>query len=555
MATQTRTVKVRFDGDAAGLKRSAQEGEKAVAGWRDKFNKVGQAAGVATAAMAAGAVVFGKEMLGLSRQIELLDVKAKTVFEGQLPVIQKWADANAKSFGTTSRQVVGLAANMADLLKPMGFTAQQATDMSIKMLDLSGALANWSGGQRTAAEVSDILTKALLGEREELKSLGISISEADVQARLAAKGQDKLTGAALAQATALATQELILEKSTDAQKAWADGGREAAERAGALNSQIETMKEKLAVALGPALETVIGWLTKFAEWAGEHPVLVGAILAISAALVVLTAALWAINIALAANPIVLAVAGIVLAIGLLVAGLIWAWKNSETFRDIVFGVFRFVRDEIDRSIRDVKTVLNSIGDVLRSVGGFFVRLKDTAVREFWEMVNFARGLPGRILGALGYLGNLLYSTGRDIVGGIWRGISNGWDWLMDQVAGLAQRLLNRAKSALGIASPSKLFADQIGRWIPEGIAVGVDGNTATATDSIRRVADSLLTAPSFLRNGVPSQSSNTAATMQAGDTYVTVILDGEPIKATIRREMSESNRALKRGVLAGAGAI
>ena len=68
-----------------------------------------------------------------------------------------------------------------------------------------------------------ILTKAYLGERDALTSLGIKISEADVQARLAANGQDELTGAALEQAKAVATQQLIFEKSTDAQKAWSDG--------------------------------------------------------------------------------------------------------------------------------------------------------------------------------------------------------------------------------------------------------------------------------------------------------------------------------------------
>jgi hypothetical protein len=134
--------------------------------------------------------------------------------------------------------------------------------MSLKFLDLSGALSKWSGGTRSAAEVSEILSAAVLGEREQLKELGIAISEADVQARLAKKGQDDLKGAALAQAEAVATQELIYEKSTDAQKAWAEGGKQAAEAQHALSSAIGEAKEKLITALTPAIQTAIGWLSK-----------------------------------------------------------------------------------------------------------------------------------------------------------------------------------------------------------------------------------------------------------------------------------------------------
>lgn len=228
--------------------------------------KVGAAAGVAALAVGAAAVKFGVEMYTLSKSIGDLDKKAAVVFEGQLPAMSKWAEANKKAFGTSSRNVLAMAANLADLLKPMGFTAKQAADMSQKTLGLAGALAKWSGGTRTTAEVTDILTSAMLGERDALKGLGISISEADIQARLAKNGAKDLTGAALEQATALATQQLIFEKSTDAQKAWADGGKTAAEKQGALSSMVDTIKEKVAKLLTPAFEAAT---TTVATWADQ----------------------------------------------------------------------------------------------------------------------------------------------------------------------------------------------------------------------------------------------------------------------------------------------
>ena len=49
---------------------------------------------------------------------------------------------------------------------------------------------------------------------------------------------------------------------------------------------------------------------------------------------------------------------------------------------------------------------------------------------------------------------------------------------------LASQALSAAKSALGIGSPSKLFADEIGRWIPEGVSVGITGNLEPINDAL-----------------------------------------------------------------------
>lgn len=240
--------------------------DKSASSFGSKMAKVGKVAAVGALAISAGLLKVGKDSIETSRRMGDLDAKATAVFEDSLAGVQKWAGENKKAFGTSTREVVGLAASFADLLKPMGFTAAQAADMSTKTLDLSGALAEWSGGQYEAAEVSEILSKAMLGERAQLKSLGISITAADVKTRLAKKGQEDLTGAALAQATALATQELIMEKSTDAQKAWADGGRKGAEAEGALSSAMATTSEIVAHLLTPAIEAGTLKLAEFSDW-------------------------------------------------------------------------------------------------------------------------------------------------------------------------------------------------------------------------------------------------------------------------------------------------
>ena len=64
-------------------------------------------------------------------------------------------------------------------------------------------------------------------------------------------------------------------------------------------------------------------------------------------------------------------------------------------------------------------------------------------------------------------------VGSNIITGIWNGIQSGWSWLTDKVSSLAKGLLDAAKSALGIASPSKEFR-KIGEFCVAGFNDGVD---------------------------------------------------------------------------------
>lgn len=78
------------------------------------------------------------------------------------------------------------------------------------------------------------------------------------------------------------------------------------------------------------------------------------------------------------------------------------------------------------------------------------------------------------------------SVGSNIISGIVSGLWGAAGSLFSSLRNMASNALQAAKSALHIGSPSKLFRDEVGKWIPEGIAVGIDMN-ADAVD--KAVAD------------------------------------------------------------------
>ena len=223
-------------------------------GW--SLSKVGidKFVGVAAGAFAVENLLgYGKQLFGVGVQMDALNRKAQTVFGVTLPAVTAEAKKNAEAMGLTTSQYVAQAAAIQDILVPMGFQRKEASEISTQLINLSGALSEWTGGQVSATEVSDILSSALTGERERLKQLGIVLQQADIDARLAEKGQSKLTGTMKQQAEAAATLELVLEKSTDAQAAFANGSDSAVRRQAELTAKIQEITEKLGKELGGEL--------------------------------------------------------------------------------------------------------------------------------------------------------------------------------------------------------------------------------------------------------------------------------------------------------------
>ena len=256
--------------ELARLKGLLDDHKKRVGGVASSWDKIKTGVtryiGFATAAFTADAIVgYGQELFGLGSEMEALARKAEIVFGEALPAVNQAAVDNANAMGLTISQYTDASAAIGDLLIPMGFQRKEAADMSTELVNLSGALSEWSAGQHSAEEVSKILGKALLGEREQLEQLGVLLREADVDARIAEKGLSGLTGKMLQQAKAAATLELITERSADAQAAYAANADLSIRKQAQLTAQLETSREQLAQALLPVFNRLLATVINVAD--------------------------------------------------------------------------------------------------------------------------------------------------------------------------------------------------------------------------------------------------------------------------------------------------
>lgn len=168
--------------------------------------------------------------------------------------------------------------------------------------------------------------------------------------------------------------------------------------------------------------------------------------------------------------------GIILAaIGAIAGATIYLWNTNEDFRDAVGPIWEDIKDAFSDASDSIATYLTE--DIPESF--------DTLLDFLNFKVDKIKGLIDEIPAAMEKLG--MYSEE-----GFWEGLGKGFTDSRSIADIYAERqgksFIQGIKDFFGINSPSKLMRDEIGRYIPAGIAVGIEGNLQPVTDAMDKLA-------------------------------------------------------------------
>ena len=130
--------------------------------------------------------------------------------------------------------------------------------------------------------------------------------------------------------------------------------------------------------------------------------------------------------------------------------------------------------------------VGAVGKAMTAGGQIVSRLATGIANGAWQAINAVRGLVQKIINAI--TGTDWWSIGSSIIEGITSGVGSG-DGLFSKLRNIASGALAAAKGALAINSPSKVFRDQVGKAIPEGIAVGVELNADMVDEAVADLAN------------------------------------------------------------------
>lgn len=176
-------------------------------------------------------------------------------------------------------------------------------------------------------------------------------------------------------------------------------------------------------------------------------------------------------------------------------GQIWNWLVNAYNNVVSWGSNMFSKAvEVGSNF-----ISNIITWIQQLPGKFSTWLSDTISK----VVSFASNLGNRasqagqnmfnnIINAVKNLPSQMASIGKNIVEGVWNGITGMGSWISSKVSGFFSGIVDGAKKALGIHSPSRVFKDQVGKYIAEGVGVGIEENSSGVMDQVRKMNEGIL---------------------------------------------------------------
>lgn len=167
---------------------------------------------------------------------------------------------------------------------------------------------------------------------------------------------------------------------------------------------------------------------------------------------------------------------------------------ASTIWNAISGV---VSTYIQNVSNTISTVLNAISGAWTSVwnsvssflGNIWHGITSAVSNGIQNVSNTVGRIKSTVLGAVSSAGQWLCDTGRQIISGLINGIGGAFGWVRNTISNLGSKLVGWAKSVLGIHSPSRIFRDEVGKWIPAGMAQGIDKASGLVADSIDGLTD------------------------------------------------------------------
>lgn len=237
-------------------------------------------------------------------------------------------------------------------------------------------------------------------------------------------------------------------------------------------------------------------------------------------------------------------------------------------------------DMIQRAGEAATNAVESVSNFFSELPGKVAQWLDDTISRIgqWASDMVAKGRQGAsdlvdaVINGVSSLPSQMADIGYNIVSGVWGGICSAAGWFKNQVSSFFSGIVDGAKAALGIHSPSRVFASEVGSWIPPGIGEGIEDKMpnliSDTEDEMARLAKKMQMAVNVetgkmtldkntsqtykieRENGQSFDDSKTEVTIN-GTIHTQVDLDGEKVGNSqtpiIDKNMGRIDEVKKRG--------
>lgn len=158
----------------------------------------------------------------------------------------------------------------------------------------------------------------------------------------------------------------------------------------------------------------------------------------------------------------------------------------------------------------VPLVADGIENIVNKAKKLGSDIKDSVSKFFKDGISNLGKFVSDIIGKIAELPSKFMSIGSDAIRGLWNGISNMSKWIGEKIKGFGKGVLNGLKDFFKIKSPSRLFRDEIGKYLALGVGEGFEMSIPNVIgdmkDSMSGLTDDLTVsaASTNARNGMAS---------------------------------------------------
>lgn len=180
----------------------------------------------------------------------------------------------------------------------------------------------------------------------------------------------------------------------------------------------------------------------------------------------------------------------------------------DGIKNTVSSVWNGIKSVITSAVNGIKTVITTVWNGIKNTISTVMNWLKSAIPSAWNSIksaisNALNGIKTTVKDGFNNVKNSavtilksipgqVASVGMDIVRGIGNGITNGVGWIKGVITSFVGDVKSFIKNLFGIASPSKVMRDEVGRYIAEGVAVGIEANTKSATAAMQTLGDEVV---------------------------------------------------------------
>lgn len=218
---------------------------------------------------------------------------------------------------------------------------------------------------------------------------------------------------------------------------------------------------------------------------------------------------------------------------------------------LVQGLAQAAPDLIPQAINLVTTLVTALiqaaPDLLLAGLELILGIISGLTEGLGNIVSSAGEIIDTIKTAFGDKADDFLRVGGDIVRGIWNGISNAGEWLMGRISEWTGNIVQWIKDKLGIASPSKVMRDQVGKFMAEGIGIGFEQEMRNVNRQIQAAINTDFRVPNLgtKTSGYSGRSYNVGSGSRVVNLYITAKqLTEDDIRMIVRTVNEELGEAI-----------